>query len=148
MNGASRGGESEADELIEGLGLEPHPEGGWFRSTWRAPAPAGDRPVGSAIYYLLKAGERSLRHRIDAAEIWHHYLGGPVELLVHPGTEHEVRTMLGAPVATGGCPQAAVPAGAWQEARTVGGFALLGCTVAPAFMKEHWELHEGSSEEL
>lgn len=146
MTTRAEGGELDAEGLIETLGLEPHPEGGWFRSTWRAPARGGERPVGSAIYYLLGAGERSLRHRIDAAEVWHHYLGGPVELLVHPGTAHEARTVLGAPIGAGGRPQAVVPAGAWQEARALQGFALLGCTVTPAFLAEHWELYEGPSE--
>jgi predicted cupin superfamily sugar epimerase len=71
-----------ADEIIERLGLLPHPEGGWYAETWRADAVQGERPSGSAIYFLLRAGERSRWHRVDAAEAWHFYAGDPLELCI------------------------------------------------------------------
>ena len=66
----------DADEVIERLGLVPHPEGGWYRETWRDLPADGGRGAGSAIYFLLDAHERSHWHRVDAAEAWHHYAGG------------------------------------------------------------------------
>ncbi len=126
----------DAEVLIEHLGLEPHPEGGWFRETWRDPDRDGRRGSGTAIYYLLRAGEHSHWHRVDATEIWHHYAGGPLELSV--AGEHPV--LLGVDVTAGQVPQAVVPAGAWQSARPLGAFALVGCTVSPAFRFEGFEL--------
>ena len=125
-----------ADELIERLGLEPHPEGGWFRETWRDPDVGGRRGSGTAIYFLLRAGERSHWHRVDAAEVWHHYAGDPLELSI--GADHTV--VLGPDVAAGEVPQAVVPAGEWQAARSLGAFTLVGCTVSPAFRFEGFEL--------
>lgn len=125
-----------ADELIERLGLEPHPEGGWFRETWRDPDVDGRRGRGTAIYFLLRAGERSHWHRVDAAEVWHHYAGAPLELSI--GSDR--RVVLGPDVAAGEVPQAVVPAGEWQAARSLGAFTLVGCTVSPAFRFEGFEL--------
>lgn len=130
----------DGGELIELLGLEPHPEGGWFRATWRAEPEGGARPTGSAVYYLLRAGERSLRHRIDATELWHHYLGGPVALTVHAGSPDEHERILGSDLSRGERPQIVVPPGAWQEAAPLGTYALMGCTVSPAFLQEKFEL--------
>jgi predicted cupin superfamily sugar epimerase len=124
---------SDADELIELLGLAPHPEGGWYRETWREPAT-------TAIYYLLRAGERSGWHRVDATEIWHFYRGDPLELAVSAGGHDVERHVLGPNLAAGQQPQAAVRAGVWQSAVPLGDFALVGCTVAPAFRFAGFEL--------
>lgn len=127
-------GVTDADEVISGLGLEPHPEGGWFRETWREPAT-------TAIHYLLRAGERSAWHRVlDATEIWHFYSGGPLELAVSvDGRRADVR-VLGPDLAAGQRPQLVVPAQAWQSARPLGAWTLVGCTVAPAFELSGFEL--------
>jgi hypothetical protein len=133
-----RSGES----LIEALGLVPHPEGGWYRRTWEAPAKAGERPAASAIYYLLLEGEISAPHRIDATELWHFYDGDPLELHRElPGGEPDV-TILGCDVSDGQQPQAVVEAGIWQWARPLGRYALVGATVTPAFTFEGFELRD------
>lgn len=127
---------TSADALIEVLGLERHPEGGWFRETWRDPDVDGARGSGTAIYFLLRAGERSHWHRVDAVEIWHHYDGDPLELAVEGASP----IVLGPAIAAGQVPQAIVPAGAWQSARSLGAWTLVGCTVSPAFRFEGFEL--------
>jgi uncharacterized protein len=127
-------------ELIERLGLQPHPEGGWYAETWRAGAPRGERPSGTAIYYLLASGQWSHWHRVDAAEIWHHYAGEPLRLRIHAGDGRTTSVRLGPDVAGGERPQAVVPAGAWQSAEPVGGWALVGCTVSPGFTFAGFEL--------
>jgi uncharacterized protein len=134
----SEAGSPEA--VIRALGLSQHPEGGWYAETWRAPSPASVRPAGSAIYYLLHRGEQSRWHRVDAAEVWHHYAGDPLELRISPqGAVPEV-VHLGVDIETGERPQAVVPAGAWQSARSLGAWSLVGCTVAPAFDFAGFEL--------
>lgn len=138
----------DADSLIGLLGLRPHPEGGWYAETWRAPAPTGTRPAGSAIYFLLRAGEASRWHRIDAAETWHHYAGASLELRIAPAGEavdggvpgSAVAHRLGKELAAGERPQVVVPAGAWQAARSLGSWTLVGCTVSPAFEFAGFEL--------
>jgi uncharacterized protein len=129
-----------AAELIARLGLEPHPEGGWYRQTWRGTADDGQRPSGSAIYYLLTDVEVSRRHRVDAVEIWHYYRGAPIELRIGaPGTADEIH-LLGPDIEHGQVPQLVVPARDWQEARSLGAFSLVGCTVSPAFEFSGFEL--------
>ena len=115
-----------AQELIRSLGLAPHPEGGYYREVHRSPAAPGQRPASTAIYFLLVAGQVSRWHRVDAEEAWHHYEGGPLELLWEDGDV--VRAALGPDRHL-----AVVPAGAWQAARPLGDYALMGCTVAPGF---------------
>jgi uncharacterized protein len=127
-------------ELIERLGLQPHPEGGWYAETWRADAPPGERPTGTAIYYLLAAGQRSHWHRVDAAEIWHHYAGAPLRLRIQAGDAPTATVRLGPDVAAGERPQALVPPGAWQSAEPTGAWSLVGCTVSPAFSFDGFEL--------
>ncbi len=131
------------DEIIEILGLQEHPEGGYYTETWRDVPDSGGRGSGTAIYYLLRCGEASAWHRIDAAEIWHFYAGSPLELRVRHGGD-ETRAVLGSDLARGELPQLVVPAGAWQSARsraeTPGGYTLVGCTVSPAFEFEGFEL--------
>ena len=130
------------ESLIEALGLVPHPEGGWYRRTWEAPADEHERPAASAIYYLLLEGEVSAPHRIDATELWHFYAGHPLELCREPqGGELDV-TILGRDIAAGQRPQAVVEAGEWQWARPLGRYALVGATVTPAFTFEGFELRD------
>ncbi len=116
-----------ADGLIAALGLAPHPEGGHYRETFRHVPPAGGRGAMTAIYYLLKAGERSHWHRVDAAEIWHWYAGSALVLHM-PDCR-----VLGPDIAGGERPQLIVPEGVWQSAESLGAWTLVGCTVGPAF---------------
>jgi len=129
----------DAREVIDRLGLVPHPEGGWYRETWRDLPADGGRGVGSAIYFLLDAHERSHWHRVDAAEAWHHYAGGHLELAIVEDDHHQ-RITLGPDLADDCEPQAVVPARAWQAARPVDGWVLVGCTVSPAFDFAGFEL--------
>jgi uncharacterized protein len=129
-----------ADDVIAALGLEPHPEGGRFAQTWSEPAAPGERPASSAIQYLLRAGERSHWHRVDATEVWHHYAGAPLELRVSADGEGVATHILGPDLTAGERPQVVVPGGAWQAARSLGEWTLVGCTVAPAFTFDGFEL--------
>jgi predicted cupin superfamily sugar epimerase len=130
-----------ATRVIERLGMRAHPEGGWYVERWRAAPHGGERPAASAILYLLAEGDRSHWHRVDAAEIWAWSGGSPLELRTWaPGDPAVTVTRLGADVAGGDQPQAVVPAGAWQAARPLGPYALVGCIVAPAFSFDGFEL--------
>lgn len=129
-----------AKDLIERLGLERHPEGGWYRETWRAEAPAGARPAGTAIYYLLEAGDFSHWHRIDADEVWHWYAGAPLSLSVSSNGHDAEACLLGPEILAGQQPQRRVPKGWWQCATSMGAFTLCGCTVAPGFDFAGFEL--------
>ena len=133
--------------LVRCLGLEPHPEGGFYRETFRALLPLDGLPHGArraastAIYFLLPAGMFSAFHRVRSDEVWHHYDGDPVALhVIGEDGAHEV-IRLGRDLGAGERPQAIVPAGAWQAAEPLGGrFALCGCTVAPGFDFADFEL--------
>jgi predicted cupin superfamily sugar epimerase len=141
-----------AGEVKRLLGLELlEPEGGWFVETYRSrevlphgplPGHASPRPLATAIYYLLEPGTFSALHRLRSDEVYHFYLGDPVELLLlEPGAAG--RTLrLGGDLAAGGQPQAVVPAGAWQGSRLVPGgrWALLGTTMSPGFDAADFEL--------
>ncbi len=129
-----------ADQIIARLGLEPHPEGGYFRETFRDPKTVDGRSVGTAIYFLLKAGQRSSWHCVDATEIWHWYAGAPLTLLTAGDNDEQTCTVLGNELSAGHCPQAVVPANEWQSARSLGAWTLVGCTVSPGFEFEHFEL--------
>jgi hypothetical protein len=122
-----------ADDIVRLLGLAPHPEGGHYRETFRDTAGAGAaRAASTAIYFLLRAGEVSRWHKVDAAEVWHWYAGAALLLAIaEKGTRREVR--LGPDLASGERPQAVVPAHAWQQAQSIGAWTLVGCTVAPGF---------------
>lgn len=123
-----------ADEIIGHLGLAPHPEGGWYRETWRAAAPKGQRPSGTAIHFLLKAGEASHWHRVDAAELWLWHSGAPLELRIAASDNGPARRhRLGPDLAQGEAPQILVPEGHWQAAASTGAFTLLSCVVSPGF---------------
>jgi predicted cupin superfamily sugar epimerase len=132
----------DADSIIEALRLRPHPEGGHYVETWRADAPADERPAGTAIYYLLRAGERSHWHRVDAAEVWHFYAGDPLSLSIADasGAAAPERYVLGSDLAAGQRPQVVVPARAWQSAEPQGAWSLVGCTVSPGFEFAGFEL--------
>jgi hypothetical protein len=130
----------DAREVIDRLGLAQHPEGGWYRETWRGPDTAGGRPSGTAIWFLLEAGRPSRWHRIDAVEIWTWHGGSALELAVAPEGEDPKRAALGMDLARGERPQAVVPAGAWQSARSVGEWSLAGCIVIPGFTFQGFEL--------
>ena len=127
-------------DIIQLLGLKPHPEGGYYCETWRAPAEEGGRPSGTAIYYLLAAGEVGRWHRIDSDEIWHWYGGGPLRLtmLADGGTKRHF--LLGPDLAKGERPQILVPKFHWQMAEPLGAWTLVGCTVSPGFIFEAFEL--------
>ena len=124
---------SEADALIAALRLEPHPEGGYFRETFRDGQ--GGRAYSTAILFLLKAGEISRWHRVDAAEVWHYYRGAPLALAI--GKRSHV---LGPDIEQGQSPQIVVPKDEWQMARSLGDYTLVGCTVAPGFEFTGFEL--------
>ena len=125
--------------LIEELRLLPHPEGGWYRETWRAAANDGQRAVATAILFLLEAHQRSHWHRVDAVEVWHWHAGAPLTLKIHDGGKTETMR-LGADLAAGERPQGVVPAHAWQTAESIGDWTLVGCTVAPGFEFSGFEL--------
>ncbi|WP_237155049.1 cupin domain-containing protein [Oryzibacter oryziterrae] len=127
-----------AAELIARLDLAPHHEGGWFRRTWTAPAPEGQRPPASAVHYLLEAHEISRWHRIDADELWLWQGGAPLELSLAPGDSGPVTSAELGPLS----PQVLVPAHHWQTARPLGGWTLVSCVVSPAFDFAGWELAE------
>ena len=129
-----------ADEIIKKLNMQPHPEGGYYAETFRDPREENGRSVGTAIYYLLRAGELSHWHRVDAAEIWHFYLGAPLELgVAKPDSPKSVLT-LGTDLESGQLPQQIVPAGYWQMAKSLGDWTLVGCTVAPGFEFSGFEM--------
>ncbi len=129
-----------AEEIIAHHKLEPHPEGGWFRETFRDEAGHGGRPHSTAILFLLKAGEVSHWHRVDAVEVWHWYGGAPLKLEIANDKGTRQVHKLGPDIAAGEHPQAPVPAFAWQSARSLGDWTLVGCTVAPGFDFAGFEL--------
>jgi predicted cupin superfamily sugar epimerase len=129
-----------AREIIDALGLARHPEGGWYRETWRAEAQDGGRAAGTAIYYLLEGGDFSHWHRVDAAEIWHHYAGGPLSLTLSPNGHDAEAHVLGDELGAGQRPQLLVPPGWWQCATSLGAWTLVGCTVSPGFEFSGFEM--------
>ncbi|MCZ8269567.1 MAG: cupin domain-containing protein [Beijerinckiaceae bacterium] len=123
-----------AREIIRLLALQPHPEGGHFRETFRDPeTDAAGRSVGTAIYYLLEAGEVSEWHRCDASELWHYYAGAPMVITISPNGHDAAAHHLGPNLATGQRPQILVPKNHWQSATSLGAWTLVGCTVSPGF---------------
>jgi len=129
-----------AAELITALGLQPHPEGGFYREIYRSTAqvsPAdrrGERAALTTIYYLLPEGTFGRWHQVASDEVWHHYEGGPLELLeLNASGQTVLRHVLG-PVGGGTeAPVYTVSAGIWQAARPLGQYAFVGCTVGPGF---------------
>jgi predicted cupin superfamily sugar epimerase len=129
-----------AAEVVRLLALQPHPEGGHFRETYRDQAPDGGRGAMTAIYYLLAKGERSHWHKVDADEVWHHYAGAPLALSLSRDGKTSEALVLGPDLTSGARPQILVPAGVWQAARSTGEWTLCGCTVGPAFEFAGFEL--------
>lgn len=130
-----------AKEIVARLALAPHPEGGWYRETFRdARQVAGGRAASTAILFLLAEGEVSHWHRIDAAEIWLWHAGAALELAVSADGNAVSRHRLGADLEAGEQPQAVVPPGAWQGAQSLGDWTLVSCVVAPGFDFAAFEL--------
>jgi predicted cupin superfamily sugar epimerase len=141
-----------AASIVKFLALAPHPEGGYFRETYRAAATlpaaalpggfAGPRAAATAIYYLLEAGQCSRLHRIKSDEVWHFYLGDPLVIVEIDAGSVLRETVLGIDFQAGSVPQHVVPAGSWFGAQPAAGsgFALVGCTVAPGFDFADFEL--------
>ena len=127
-----------ADEIIAHLNLAPHPEGGHYRQTWVAENDG--RPSGTAIYFLLKSGERSHWHRVDATEIWLWHCGAPLLLRISETELGPARRHLLTPDLSNGAPQVIVPENHWQAAETMGEFTLVSCTVSPGFHFEGFTL--------
>lgn len=130
-----------AESIVALLDLAPHPEGGHYRQTWAAEAAPGERPTGTAILFLLAAGERSHWHRVDAAEVWHFHAGAPLVLSRSATAEGPATdAVLGTDLVAGETPQLVVPAWWWQAARTTGDWTLVSCTVSPGFRFDGFEL--------
>lgn len=134
-----------AQDLITHLDLAPHPEGGHYRQTWIAASQGGARPAGTCIYFLLKGGERSHWHKVDADEIWHYYAGAPLTLSIAETVNGPARDhTLGPDLLGGQAPQILVPKNQWQAASCDSAdpeaFTLVGCTVSPAFHFDGFEL--------
>ncbi|OWU81385.1 cupin domain-containing protein [Phaeobacter sp. 22II1-1F12B] len=120
-----------ADQIIARLNLTPHPEGGHYRQTWIADNDG--RPTGTCIYFLLKSGEASHWHRVDATEIWLYHSGAPLVLSIAEKETGPAVDHLLTPDLTEGEPQLIVPENHWQAARSTGDFTLVSCTVSPGF---------------
>ena len=131
-----------ADQIIARLGLQPHPEGGHYRETYRDNRGNNARAHSTAIYFLLAKGEISRWHRVDAAEVWHWHAGAPLALSIAPPDGMAVEVRLGIDLEAGERPQCVVPPGYWQSAVSLGDWTLVGCTVAPGFLFEKFELAE------
>jgi predicted cupin superfamily sugar epimerase len=129
-----------ANALIRELNLRPHPEGGHYREMFRDVRGSDNRARSTAIYFLLRAGEVSHWHRIDACEVWHWYAGSPLALSIAPTRGAAVRQILGNDFAAGHRPQIVVPERAWQSAESLGAYTLAGCTVAPGFDFDRFEV--------
>ncbi|MBL8935716.1 MAG: cupin domain-containing protein [Archangium sp.] len=130
----------EADAIIGTLGMQQHPEGGWYVETFRDVAGPDGRARSTVIYFLLKAGESSHWHRVDAVETWFFHAGAPLELRLSDDGKTKRTVVLGPDVLAGQRPQGLVPKDAWQAARTTGEYTLVSCTVAPGFEFKGFEL--------
>ncbi|MEO1066681.1 MAG: cupin domain-containing protein [Pseudomonadota bacterium] len=133
--------QQSAKDIIRALDLKPHPEGGYFRETFRDDDAADGRALSTAIYYLLDVGDCSAWHRVnDAAEVWHFYAGAPLSLTVSPDGHDATAYRLGPNIDFGERPQVIVPKGWWQTAESLGEWTLVGCTVAPGFEFSGFEM--------
>ncbi|MBB6249805.1 cupin domain-containing protein [Nitrospirillum iridis] len=131
----------DADAIIRLLGLHPHPEGGHYVETYRHAPADGGRGASTAIYFLLRAGERSHWHRVrDADEVWHWHAGAPLRLSLSADGVITTDLILGVDLSAGQRPQGVVPADHWQAAESLGDWTLVGCTVAPAFEFRAFEM--------
>jgi len=129
-----------ARAIIERLGLAAHPEGGWYKETWRDTPANGGRGSGTAILYLLDRGERSHWHRVDATEIWHFHAGAPLRLRLSDDGVTIDEYRLGGSIIAGEEPQITIPPYRWQSAEATEGWTLVSCTVSPAFDFAGFEL--------
>lgn len=129
-----------AKTIIDRLDLGPHPEGGFFRETFRDVTGPDGRARSTAIYFLLPEGVTSAWHRVDAVETWHFYAGAPLVLSVSTDGKTIDRLTLGRDLDAGERPQAVVPEHAWQSAASTGAWTLVGCTVAPGFEFSGFEM--------
>jgi len=120
-----------ADDIINHLNLQPHPEGGWYRQTWQATNTG--RATGTCIYFLLRAGESSHWHRVDATEIWLYHAGAPLILSLSATDQGPASDHILGPDLAKGAPQIIVPENHWQSARSAGDYTLVSCTVSPGF---------------
>ncbi len=127
-----------AQEIIDHLNLQKHPEGGWYRETWRAQNEG--RATGTCIYFLLEAEESSHWHRVDATEIWLYHAGAPLILSISETDQGPATDHLLSPDLSKGAPQLIVPDNHWQAARTTGDYTLVSCTVSPGFEFEGFDL--------
>lgn len=130
-----------AKDVIFTLGMERHPEGGWYARTFEDQMSVDGRAHSTAIYYLLEAGDASHWHRVDAVEVWHWYAGAPLQLRISDGRTVDEH-ILGDQLGSGQRPQIVVPRDAWQSAVSTGDWTLVGCTVAPGFRFSGFELAE------
>ena len=129
------------ERLIETLGLLPHPEGGYYRETYRHDPADGTRGAGTAIYFLLLKGKPSRWHRVkDADELWHYYAGAPLKLSISEAGHSQKELILGPDLSKAEAPQLIVPPHAWQAAESLGSYTLVGCTVSPAFEFSGFEM--------
>ncbi|WP_439138006.1 cupin domain-containing protein [Roseicyclus sp.] len=126
------------DQIIAHLNLAPHPEGGFYRQTWVAGNDG--RPSGTCIYFLLKSGQASHWHKVDATEIWLYHAGAPLVLSLADSDTGPAIDHLLTPDLARGAPQIIVPENHWQAARTTGDFTLVSCTVSPGFQFEGFTL--------
>jgi len=125
---------TEAQQIIARLGLAPHPEGGWYRETFRAAAEKGVRASATAIYFLLEAGQRSHWHRVDAAETWAWHAGSPLTLRTALDDRGPVtELLLGGDVLSGHAPHHVIASHCWQAAEAQQGWVLVSCIVSPGF---------------
>ena len=129
-----------AGEVRAALGLAAHPEGGHYRETWRDVAQDGGRGVGTAILFVLAAGERSRWHRVDGAELWLWQAGAALALGISEDGAVAREVRLGPGLGAGEVLQGVVPTMAWQDARSLGAWTLVSCVVAPAFRFEGFEM--------
>jgi len=130
-----------ADRIIALLGLEPHPEGGFFRQTFQDPqTDTSGRALSTLIYFLLPRGVLSAWHRVDAVETWHYYAGAPLTLRLWDGKGAVEAQTLGPDLFSGERPQGIVPKDCWQSAQSLGDWTLVGCTVAPGFLYSGFEI--------
>lgn len=132
---------SDVRDLIARLQLAPHPEGGWYRETWRAPCVGGERCAGTSILFLLEPGQRSHWHRVDAAELWIFQAGTTLSLrIAETDTDVARDVRLGVDFDAGDSPQHVVQAGQWQAAEAGAGWCLVACVVVPGFRFEGFEM--------
>ena len=132
-----------AKDVIFTLGMERHPEGGWYARTFEDQMNSDGRSRSTAIYYLLEADDTSHWHRVDAVEVWHYYAGAPLSLRISDGTSIDEHR-LGNDLDSGERPQVVVPRDAWQSAVSTGEWTLVGCTVAPGFLFSGFELADAN----